>query len=236
MHSEVLAGGHEAPQTRSFRRHLALILLAAAALRVVYCFVVMDDPLSGDAGRYSAYGVTIAAGRGFADPFADGPAAEHPPGAGLVQSVAPLILPDDWTFGDHPAFVFGQRLTMAAVGVSAVAVLGLVGRRYRDDRLGLVVAGVAAINPLLWVNDGLLMSESLATLTIALVLLAALRAWDLARTRDWALLGGVCGLAALVRSETLLLCVVMILPMIWWRSGRAWSNLWRWTGAAAIAV
>ena len=188
----------------------------------------MDDPLGGDASRYSAYGETIAQGRGFADPFSDLPAAEHPPGAGVAAALAPLLVPDSAMFGQHPAFVFGQRLTMAAFGVGAVVVLGFVGRRYGGERLGLVVAGVAAVNPLLWINDALVMSESLTVFVVALVLLAALRAWD-RRARaggvrvdrelvDWALVGAACALASLVRAELILLCVVLIVPMAWWRS------------------
>ena len=213
----------------------------------------MDDPLGGDASRYSAYGETIAQGRGFADPFSDLPAAEHPPGAGVAAALAPLLVPDSAMFGQHPAFVFGQRLTMAAFGVGAVVVLGFVGRRYGGERLGLVVAGVAAVNPLLWINDALVMSESLTVFVVALVLLAALRAWDRGALDggardggalaggalaggvlaggamaggvrvdrelvDWALVGAACALASLVRAELILLCVVLIVPMAWWRS------------------
>lgn len=217
-------------------------------LRVVYAFVVAGDPLAGDAARYSAVGQAISAGRGFADPYVFDravPEAQHPPLASLVLAPAVWVTGTDSMYEGMTAFVFAQRLTMALVGAAGVVALGYVGRRVvggadalgaeSAERAGLVVAALAAINPVLWINDALLMSEGVAALTVALVLLAAYRAWDAPTWRSWAALGGAVGVASLVRAEAILLAVVMVVPMLWWRHRGRWADLARMTGAAAAA-
>jgi hypothetical protein len=69
------------------------------------------------------------------------------------------------------------------------------------------------VYPALWMLDGSLRSESLYLPLVALVLLLAYRLHDKPGWRSAALLGGAIGLAALTRSEALLL-VPLLLP---WR-------------------
>lgn len=241
--------GENAGERGSFRRRLLLIGLAALALRVAYAFVIAGDPLAGDAARYSAVGQAISAGRGFADPFVFDetvPEAQHPPLASLVLAPAAWITGTDAMYEGMTAFVFTQRLTMALVGAAGVVALGCVGRRVvggRDrradptaERAGLVVAGLAAVNPALWINDALLMSEGVAALSVALVLGVAYRAWDEPTWRNWALLGGAVGVAALVRAEAILLAPVMVVPMLWWRHRPRWRELATMTAASAAAA
>jgi 4-amino-4-deoxy-L-arabinose transferase-like glycosyltransferase len=98
-----------------------------------------------------------------------------------------------------------------------VAVLGLVGRRLAGPRVGLVAAGMAAVYPNLWINDSLVMSETLALLLVSLALLVAL---DLdRRPGPWraVLLGVTVGLATLTRSELGLLAVGYA-GLAWWRA------------------
>jgi hypothetical protein len=76
--------------------------------------------------------------------------------------------------------------------------------------VGLIAAALAAVYPALWMLDASLRSESLYLPLIALVLLLA---YDVTGVRRAALLGGAIGLAALTRSEALLL-VPLLLP---WR-------------------
>ena len=58
--------------------------------------------------------------------------------------------------------------------------IGLVGLRLAGPRVGLVAAAIAAVYPNLWINDSLVMSETLALLLVSLALLVAL---DLDRCR-----------------------------------------------------
>ena len=57
---------------------------------------------------------------------------------------------------------------MTLFGAGVVLLIGLIGRAVAGDRAGLIAAGVAAVYPNLWINDGLVMSETLATLAVAL--------------------------------------------------------------------
>lgn len=201
---------------RSFRRWLSVIVLAALALRVGYCFVIAGDEPAGDALWYAAVGQQIAAGHGFSDPFVGAqtvPVASHPPAAAVVLAIAPMFIDRESTFRGHQTALFGQRLTFALVGALTVAVIGLAARRVGGDRMGLIAAAIAAVTPELWINDGILMAESLAALSVAVVVLAAYRCADLPVIPRWIALGIACGAATLVRSEALLLGPLLIVPM-----------------------
>ena len=60
------------------------------------------------------------------------------------------------------------------LGVATVAVIGIAGRRLAGPLAGLVAAAIAAVYPNLWINDSLVMSESLALLIVAVALVVAL--------------------------------------------------------------
>ena len=64
---------------------------------------------------------------------------------------------------------------MAVFGAGVVLLIGLIGRTVAGDRAGLIAAAIAALYPNLWINDGLVMSETLATLAVALAILLAYR-------------------------------------------------------------
>jgi 4-amino-4-deoxy-L-arabinose transferase-like glycosyltransferase len=74
-------------------------------------------------------------------------------------------------------------------------------------------AVIAAVYPVLIGADGSLMSESLYGVLVAASLLLAFRLRDRQDARSAALLGAAIGLAALTRSEALLLLVVLALPL-----------------------
>jgi hypothetical protein len=94
-----------------------------------------------------------------------------------------------------------------------VVLIGLLGRRVAGDRVGLIAAALAAVYPALWMLDASLRSESLYLPLVALVLLLAYGLREQPGWRRAALLGAAIGLAALTRSEALLL-VPLLLP---WR-------------------
>jgi 4-amino-4-deoxy-L-arabinose transferase-like glycosyltransferase len=108
-----------------------------------------------------------------------------------------------------------MRFTMAALGSAVVALIGLLGWRISGERIGLIAAGLAALYPNLWMNDGLLMSETLAALTTVAALLLAYRILRRPTWRGTAALGAVCGLAALTRAELVLLVPFLALPVTW---------------------
>lgn len=213
------------------RRFLAGLLLIAAlggGLRIAYVLAAKThEPLQGDQIYYSALADELGRFRGFRDPFRAEvvPSADHPPLTSIVA--APAV----WFFGDRddPRILL-QRLVMALVGTGTVVAVGFAARRlavdldtYPDDpqarRCGWCAAAIAAIHPGLWINDGLLMSESVGALTIALVVGAVARALDRPTTRRMAIAGAAVGLASLARAEALLLAPLLLVPTVLTRRG-----------------
>ena len=184
-----------ATRTRGRRRFwaiLGIIVVAGTALRVGYMLTVTrHDKHLYDATYYTLQAWTIVDGDGYVDPFAlrngeqAGPAADHPPL--LVLALLPAAL-----IGDDDASVIAMRITTMLFGLAAIVMTGLLGRRVVGDAVGLVAAGVAAVSPNFWLNDSLVMSESLATFLTATSLLLAFRAREVGSWGRHAVLGAVC--------------------------------------------
>ena len=96
-----------------------------------------------------------------------------------------------------------------------MAGVGLLGRRVGGPAVGLLGAALAALYPLLIVADGALLSETLFGPIVAFTLLAAWRLGEEPTVRWAALVGLGIGLAALTRSEALLLLPLLALPLAW---------------------
>ena len=218
-----------------FGRVLLVIVAVAFGIRVAYVAVAKSGPCpvvlangtragsspsaceKGDELFYNAEANYLAQGHGFNEPFTAlthpgakaAPAADHPPLT--VVALAPVSwltdhAPLSWfikePLHDH---VREHRFTMVVLGTLLVALVGLLGRRVGGDTVGLVAAGIAAVSPNIWVNDGLVMSETLTALAVVGAMYATL--WWRDRPSRWraAALGAVCGVAALARVEFLLL-------------------------------
>ena len=167
--------------------------------------------LTGDSFYYHSRRTRSAAGEWFVDPIrwfntGEGVAsAAHPP----LYSTVPLGL---WsTLGIDT--VTGHRLASSLLGIAAVAVIGLLGYRLAGPAAGLVAAGITAIYPQLWINDGVLLSESIVVLVIACALHAMYSFWQHSTLRNACVLGAVCGIAALGRNELILLFPVVAIPL-----------------------
>jgi 4-amino-4-deoxy-L-arabinose transferase-like glycosyltransferase len=180
-------------------------------VRVAYVLsVTRYDHGFYDAVFYRLEANTVAEGRGFVYPLPGSgggqAAADHPPLTTLV------LVPAAELPGDSELWM---RFTMALLGTAVVALVALLGRELGGARLGLVAGGVAAVYPNLWMNDGLLMSETLAALTSVAALLLAYRLLRRPTIAVAASLGGVCALAALTREELALLVPLLALPAAW---------------------
>ncbi len=200
---------------RRFWRILLLIVLAALALRVGYVLIAKrHEPAKGDQIYYVAQANTLAHGDGFTDPRDGSQTAEHPPLTALA------LTPTAWLaqqLGDHDASsdnVLPMRLTMTIFGALVVLVIGLLGRAVAGNRAGLIAAALAAVYPNLWVNDGLVMSETLATLAVALAILFTYRFIRTPKASTAAWVGVFIGLAMLARAELGLLLPLMVLPVV----------------------
>lgn len=171
----------------------------------------------GDAAYGHIQGRLIAEGHWFADSFTYvltkgevvRPSAGDPPLYALFLGVVSRLGVTSGT---------GHRLASSLLGVVGVALIGLGARRLAGEKGGIAAAALAAAHPLLWINDGMLLSESLYVPMAVATTLAAL--WY-AGERSWrraAVVGLMVGLASATRAEALLLLVLLLVPLVW-RSG-----------------
>ncbi|MGZ4714584.1 MAG: hypothetical protein ACXV9S_16585, partial [Acidimicrobiia bacterium] len=111
-------GTRATPSDRAFAFGLALIALAALALRLVVTLVAHGTgpiPLAdGDAFYYSVVANALAHGHWFTNPYLGSVAADHPPLTALV------LTPATWVFGAG----FAQRCTTIVIGTLTVVTLG----------------------------------------------------------------------------------------------------------------
>jgi hypothetical protein len=107
-----------------------------------------------------------------------------------------------------------HRLASCFLGAGGVVLVGMVARRIAGPRAMLLAAFLAAVYPMLWINDGMLVSESMYVPLVALLLLFAYRFWDSRSWLDAGLLGAAIGLAALTRPEAVMLVPLVGLPFL----------------------
>jgi 4-amino-4-deoxy-L-arabinose transferase-like glycosyltransferase len=191
---------------RGFRRSLTAVVAGGATLRVARLLITKWNRalLLNDSLYYSAQARQLAHGVWFREVFADLPGAEHGP----LTSV--LMAPVSW--GSDP--FNRQRIVTVLCGIATVAIIGLVARRVGGDRVGLIAAAIAAIYPNLWINDGLVMSESVSALVITMTLLAIMRWTEMPTYQRALVFGALTGLAALARSELVLIAPLGALLMV----------------------
>ena len=196
--------------SRDFTLGLALIAVAAVAIRVAFVLIVDPKvPRIGDANAYHLLAENLARGRGYIRPFdrqlgLTRPTAEYPP-------LFPALLAIPSRLGAHS--VEGQRLFLAFVGGGTVALIGLLGRRVASPAVGLVAAALAACSPMLFLSEGILMAEALDVFLVTVVLLLAYRAIAAPTTIRFVALGVAIGLATLTRAEGILLGILLVVPM-----------------------
>jgi 4-amino-4-deoxy-L-arabinose transferase-like glycosyltransferase len=189
---------------RPFATRLAAIAGVGLAIRLVYALVVMGgrDP-RGDGREFHLLANVLADSGRYLQPFQYAylhrtiPTTEKPP---LYPTL--LALPS-WLGLDSYA---AHRVVSCLFGAAAVVLIGMLGRRVGGVRIGLLAAAIAAVYPALWMLDASLRSESLYLPLIALVLL-------LTYERHFVWAGVALGLAALTRSEALLLVPLLLFAL-----------------------
>ncbi|MBN2623558.1 MAG: glycosyltransferase family 39 protein, partial [Acidimicrobiales bacterium] len=204
-----------AGRPRRFWRWLVAITAAALAVRLTYLlgwrtpWTVIGDPY------YYHHGANLLAdGEGYVHPYqfllfgVRLPGADHPPGFMTVLA--------GFSWVGLRSF-FHHQVISCLLGTAGVAAMGLAGRRIAGERVGLIVAALVAFSPNTFYFDAMVVSETMVVATTAAVMLAAYRWWDRPTTRSAVVFGLVVGVAALVRSEAILLGPLIALPLVWWR-------------------
>jgi 4-amino-4-deoxy-L-arabinose transferase-like glycosyltransferase len=231
---DVTEAGETVPPVRTPARSFGLWLGGAAALGLVIRLMnvywwrpTTDRPgyhgyrVWGDAFYYHYQANALADGKFFINPIkyvfegVEVASAGHPPLYTIYLSLWSLVGIDSVT---------AHRVVSGLLGVATIVVVGLVGRRVAGAAVGLIAATIIAVYPFMWINDGMLMSESLAVLMAALVLAASYSFVTTPRPRQAVLLGLACAGSALTRSEMLLLLPLLLVPLALLARSRPWKQ------------
>ena len=215
---------------RSFRQNVALIVLAGLALRLGYVLGPARDVKGIGDWYFFHWGANlIAEGHWFVEPFEEmfhgrlEPSAGHPPLWELLLSGVSVLGGTSY---------LAHRALGCFLGAGTIVLVALLARRLGGERAGLAAAAIAAVYPVMIAADGSLMSEGLYSLLVAAVLLLALRLRDRGDVRSAALLGVAIALAALTRSEAMLLFPLLALPIAFTRA----RDRWRLAAASVLAA
>jgi 4-amino-4-deoxy-L-arabinose transferase-like glycosyltransferase len=191
---------------------LAAIGVFALVLRVAWVLAERRDfALQGDDFFYHWQANALADGMGFINPLtwkALGrldPSGAHPPLYSLYLAVV------SWFGGTTPLV---HRLASCFLGAGGVVLVGMVARRIAGPRAMLLAAFLAAVYPMLWINDGMLVSESMYILMIAITLLFAYRLWQSHAWSDAVWLGVAIGLSSMTRPEAVFLVPLFGIPYL----------------------
>ena len=198
------------PERGRFGRRLAVVAVVALIVRVAYVVLVMRNrPLGLDSESYRQLALGIRDRLGYVGP----------PDAKGIRTATATFPPVYPAYLATASVVVGRsvlalRLATAAIGVVNVALVGLLARRLVGPTAGLVAAGIAAFYLPLVTTDGSFMAETLylAFVLAAVHLAVALR--DRGDVPTAAATGVAIGVAALTRSEALLLVPLVAVPAI----------------------
>jgi 4-amino-4-deoxy-L-arabinose transferase-like glycosyltransferase len=191
------------------------------AVRLVYLFAA-KHPMSvvGDAYYYHAGANLLADGKGYIDPYAyaqhqDLPGAAHPPLFLTYLALAGVV---------GARSVLSHQIWTVLLGTATIVAVAYAARQVAGRRAGLIAATVAALSPVFWVNDALLLSEPAVMFMSAIVILLAYRFWAAPSVPRALWLGGSIGLIALARSELALLAVLLVVPLVLMLRSQPWRR------------
>ena len=120
--------------------------------------------------------------------------------------------------------VTDHRLVSTLAGLALIVSLGLLVRRLAGDLPGIIAAVLAALHPLMWINDMMLLSEGLYQPLIVAVLWAGYAWVEKPTTKRIVICGAVISIAALTRAEALALFGFMVVPLVWWLADVDWRE------------
>lgn len=187
--------------------------------------------LGGDAVYYHEAANLLADGKGFIDPYrylfggkeqvtlADGRVVEIVTPVGHIEPTA----------GHPPMYVLylgafsalGMRSLAAhqvasiLLGTATILLAGILGRSLRNERTGLIAAFLTAIYANIWINDLVVMSETVAIFFTFVTTIFGLRFVRTPSRVNAALFGVAGALAALSRAELLLFLPIVAAWGLW---------------------
>src|SRR6476659_7952715 len=180
---------------------LALILALGFGLRAYRVVEPLGNP-GDDAHAYYALSKSLYEEGSYGSPgFRD--ASDWSPGAPLLYAAS--------FYATGGAREGTARIIELLLGLAAIVVAYLLGRRLNCRPAGLIAALGVAIYPPFIHSPGALYSEPPAIFTLPAAVLAFLWAGEQERLRAWLVPGFLFGLTALVRPEYLAVAVAFVL-------------------------
>lgn len=177
------------------------IFLVALALRTEYVFEIWPHPAAQlpilDAEAYRATALEIRGGDWLGDAVY------------YLDPLYPFFLAGVYTI--VPPDTRGVLLVQALLDSLSVMFVMLIARRVFGDRSAVAAGLLAAAYSLFFYYDGLLQKEALMIFLLVAGLHACVRAAESERTRAWLPAGGLIGLAALTRGNSLLFAPALLL-------------------------
>lgn len=206
----------------AFAPALAVIAMIALAGRLLFLYGSRHWVLRGDGYAYRIEAARLLEGQ------VQGPL--HPPAWTFLVAVPPGLGFDGRIH---------QQVFTALIGVATVVMIGLAGRYVFGRRVGLIAAAIAAVYPNMWIYEREILSEPLTMFMVATTILVVYRFRDRPSTAGAAGLGALLALSGLVRSELIVLSLLVVTPVILSRAGVAWSRRVGWlalAGATTLVV
>jgi 4-amino-4-deoxy-L-arabinose transferase-like glycosyltransferase len=201
---------------------LAAILLLGFGLRAYRVIEPLPTP-GDDAHAYYALSKSLYTEGSFGGPTFEN-SSDWSPGAPLLYAAS--------FYATGGAREGTARIVELLLGLAAIFVVYLLGRRIACGPAGLLAAFAVAVYPPFIHSTGALYSEPPAILTLPAAVLAFLWAGEQERLRAWLLPGLLFGLTALIRPEYLLvgaafavLALVKVGRERGWRPGLAGAAL-----------
>ena len=213
---------------------LGLSTLLGLAVRIAAVLGRPNATAHGDSYIYHDAANLLVSGHGFISPYYYSHAQHlH------VQSAAfpPLFI----LLVAIPSVVglktfFAERVFCCFLGAAAIVVCGYTGREIAGRRVGLIAAFLLAVYPNIWMSDERAISETIAPLLVATVLLFAYRFWKDPGVARAIWLGVSLGLTILGRDEFALLVLFILVPLVLLARSLDWRQRLTSLGVGVLAV
>ncbi len=193
---------------------LAAILVVGFGLRAYRVIEPLPTP-GDDARAYYALSKALYEERSFGGPTFDD-SSDWSPGAPLLYAAS--------FYATGGAREGTARIVELLLGLGAIVIVFLLGKRINCRPTGLLAAFAVAVYPPFIHSTGALFSEPPAIFTLPAAVLAFLWAGERERLRAWLLPGFLFGLTALIRPEYLLVGIAFaVLALIRIGRERGWK-------------
>ena len=215
---------------------LGVWMVVGLAIRLVSVYVEPGKVAGGDAYFYFNGAKLLLEGHGFINPYYYIPpkmhhqvvqSADFPPLFILVETVPRLV--------GLTSFL-AARVWCCILGTAAIGVCAYTGREIAGRRVGLITAFLVAVYPNIWMSNELALSEAIAPLLVASLLLCAYRFWKDPGVKRGIWLGVAMGITMLGRDELTLLVLFLVIPLILLARALSWKRRFTVLGIALLAT